>query len=324
LSFSAAALEFFSLARARRAVRERSPEARREVRARYLAARSRLRVAEQLSPETELGAALPLYREGFAALVGACIAAVEGCGREVAYDVEAAWADLGRVWPLLKIPASLDRFRLARDLLCRAPSLEVQPVEREEAVAACDQLTHLVALLTRAVEPRTMGQLRRSRAIRVAPFVAALVAIPLALGRYDPVASSANLALHTTVTLSSKHPHSVAPPDGLVNGKVEFAYGAHTDIQEDPWILVDLGRPVHIGKIVVYNRGDGYLDECLPLIVEAGLDRYRFEPVATRNDVFTSTNPWVIDKLDTTAQYVRLRKTGKTYIALSELAVYGR
>jgi hypothetical protein len=324
LSFPATLQEFFFLTRARRTVRTRPLEQRREVRTRYLAARARLRVAEQLNPETELAAALPLYREGVAALVGACVAAVEGGGGEVAYDIRAAWSDLERVWPRLKVPQSLDQFRLARDLLCSPPSLKAQPVEAGEAAAGCNQLTRLVALLTRAIEPRTMGELGRSRFVRVAPFLVALVAVPAVLLRRDPVNSRDNLALHKAVTLSSVHPQSVAPQGGLTNGKVEFGYGAHTDFQDDPWMLVDLGRPVHIGKIVVYGRGDGWFSESVPIILDVGVDRAALKQVATRSDIFTSTNPWVIDKLDTTAQYVRLRRTGHGYIALSEVAVYGR
>jgi hypothetical protein len=304
-------------------VSARPPEQRREVRARYLAARARLRVAEQLSPETELAAALPLYREGLAALVGACVAAAEGGDTPASYDIRAAWADLERVWPLLKVPASLDRFRLARDLLCSAPSLEAQPAEPAEAAAACDQLTRLVALLTRAVEPRTPGQLARSRFLRMVPFALALLALAPLLKR-DPVASSANLALHKTLTMSSNHPSSIAPKDGLVNGKIEFQYGGQTDTQDDPWVMVDLGRPEHIGKIVVHNRADGWFTDSLPLILEVGLDQASLKQLETRRDVFTSTNPWVVDRLDTTARYVRVRHAGHGYIALDEIAVYGR
>jgi hypothetical protein len=157
----------------------------------------------------------------------------------------------------------------------------------------------------------------------MAPFAVALLALALLVKR-DPVASSANLALHKTVTMSSNHPQSIAPKDGLVNGKIEFQYGAQTDLQDDPWMLVDLGRPEHIAKIVVYNRADGWFTDSLPLILEVGLDQNSFTSLATRKDVFTSTNPWVQDNLDTTARYVRIRKTGHGYIALDEVAVYGR
>jgi hypothetical protein len=185
-------------------------------------------------------------------------------------------------------------------------------------------MRRLAFALERAIEPRTAAQLRRRRAVRLALLAAtALVAISIPL---PSLFAPTSLALHRPVTLSSVHPRSRAPAGGvgLVNGKLEFTYGAITDIQDDPWMMVDLERPMRVGRIVVHNRGDGWFDECLPLVVEVGSDASLLEEIGTRNTVFTRTNPWVLDHIDRTIRYVRIRKQGHGYISLDEVSVYER
>src|SRR5260370_173371 len=133
-----------------------------------------------------------------------------------------------------------------------------------------------------------------------------------------------SIARNHPVPLSSVCPGTHARPGALVNGILEYSYGAHTDVQDDPWILLDLERPRRIGKIAVHNRGDGYFSECLPLILEVGTDGSSFKQLAVRETVFSRTDPWVLDRLDETVRYIRLRTTGRTYIALTELAAYSR
>jgi hypothetical protein len=264
---------------------------------------------------------MPLYREGLIALVGAGLAAVEGRVLEADIaGIHAAWAALDRIWPKLCPGRAIGEFRLAHSALCEPAALDAPAPAGDVASAVCSEAACLVLLLERAIEPRTPRRLAGIAAVRTAGPVLALSLATWMLAR--SLLEPTSLALHRPVRLSSTHPASRALPGELVNGRIEFTYGAHTDIEDDPWIVIDLAQPVRIGKIVVYNRGDCCFSDVLPLIVEAGDSESSFRQVAVRNAPFSRTRPWVIDRLDVTARYLRLRKTGHTYIGLSEVSVY--
>ncbi len=325
--FGESVAEFFTLAGPRGRIEGRTPAGQELLRTWWKAARARLRVAEQLSPESELAPAVALYREGLTALIGAALVAAEGDVRaDEVTDIRAAWPALARIWPSLHPDVDLGEFRVAREALCEPARLDAVAPGKAESFAVYVSMARLTALLERAIEPRTLRQLERSSWTRKAALGAA-VAVALvspAVALLSPV----NLALHRPVTQSSVHP-SRAEVGGapLVNGKMEFTYGAGTDNgpdggEPDPWMMVDLGRPTRIGKIAIYNRGDGWFTDCLPLILEVGADTTSFKQLATRTVIFTRTDPWVVDHLDETVRYVRVRKSGNGYLALDELEVY--
>jgi hypothetical protein len=319
--------DLFSLSGARAKVRGRPAPVHASIRRWWAAARARLRVAEQLSPETEFAPAVALYRDGIPALVAASIVAAEAevSPADVA-DVRAAWAALERVWPKLGIGEDLREFRLAKDTLCDPPPLDEPPPGKAEAAAACAAIARVVTLLERAIEPRTEKRLAVYAALRQAALgVAVAIAILVPARR---LLAPRNLALHKPVTQSSVLPARESVGGAyLVNGLIEYSYGAHTDNtadggRQDPWIMIDLQRATRIRKIVVYNRGDTNFTDCLPLILEVGLDPGNMKTRGVRNDLFTRTEPWVVDRLDETARYVRVRMTGTAYIALDEIEVY--
>jgi hypothetical protein len=322
-------LDLLSLRAPRAKVRSRPAAVHASVRRWWTAARARLRVAEQLSPETEFEPAVALYRDGLPALIAAGVVATEG---EVfpadVVDVRAAWAALERIWPALGIGVDLKEFRSAKDALCNPLPLDEPPPGKAEAAAACAEMARLVTRLERAIEPRTerrLGALAATRQVGLA--LVALIAIGVPARQ---LFAPRNLALHKPVTLSTIHPTREAMGGApIVNGKMEYSYGTATDNtvdggRQDPWIMIDLQRASRIGKIVVYNRGDSNFTDCLPLILELGPDPSNMKTVEIRRDLFTRTEPWVINRLDETARYVRVRMTGTAYIALDEIEVYGR
>jgi hypothetical protein len=319
--------ELLFLAEARDKVRARPAAVHASLRRYWLAARARLRVAEQLSPETEFAPVVALYREGIPPLVAASVIAAEGevSASDVA-DIRAAWAALERVWPKLGIDVDLRDLRSAKEALCDPPPVDDPPPGKAEAAAACAAMSRLVALLERAIEPRTEKALAAYAATRQAVLgLAILIAIVVPL---RAALAPRDLALHKPVMQSTV----LAAREGvggayLVNGKLEYSYGAHTDNtgdggKQDPWIMIDLLRPTRIGKIVVYNRGDTNFTDCLPLILEIGNDTSSMKALGTRKELFTRTEPWVVGRLDETARYVRVRMTGTAYIALDEIEVY--
>jgi hypothetical protein len=241
-------------------------------------------------------------------------------------DIRAAWPALARIWPSLHPGVDLGEFRAAREALCEPQPLDAASPGKAEAFAIYVSMARLAALLQQAIEPRTLRQLARSSATRKAALAVA-VAVTLTFPAVS-LLSPVNLALHRPVTQSSVHPSRVdVGGANLVNGKIEFTYGAGTDNgidggEADPWMMVDLGRPTQIGKILIYNRGDGWFTDCLPLVLEVGADTASFKELGTRTVLFTRTNPWVVDHLAETARYVRVRKTGNGYLVLDEIEVY--
>jgi hypothetical protein len=278
----------------------------------------------QLSPETEFAPAVALYREGITALVGAALVAVEGpAAAAAATDVRAAWASLERIWPRLGTGVDFHEFAAAGRTLCDQGPLDVAPPDPAEAAALVSAMARLVALLKRAVEPRTPRRLAVLAAMRLALLAAvAVVAIALPVRR---ALAPKNLALNKPVTMSSVYKtRRDVGGSYLVNGKLEWSYGGHTDNPgpDNPFMTIDLRAPTRIGKIAVHNRGDGHFDDCLPLTLSVGLDPSATNVLGVRDKHFTRTEPWVVDHLDVTARYVRVSKVGAAYIALTEIEVY--
>jgi hypothetical protein len=92
-----------------------------------------------------------------------------------------------------------------------------------------------------------------------------------------------------------------------------------------PWVMVDLGQPRDIYKIVVYNRGDSNFDDGLPYVVSLSTDGKSYTELAKRENHFGSGDilspPWVIE-CDKRAQYVKIE--ARHYVVLSELEVFAR
>jgi hypothetical protein len=118
----------------------------------------------------------------------------------------------------------------------------------------------------------------------------------------------------------------VNPPDGheLVDGETISSFGVHTNTEDSPRVTIDLQSIYRIFSIKVYNRGDGWFDDCLPLVVELSADGQNYFPVGRRDVHFDQSPPWVIDAQKHQARYVRLRVDRRSYLALSEVEVFGK
>lgn len=310
------------LADTRRKVRDRPAERHAEVRRWWAIARARLRVAERLDPRTEIAAILPLLRDGLLGLAGAAIAATEGAPeREDVTSVESAWTALERVWPALGARGPLAEFAAARTLLLEPLAVDAPaPAGAAEGVLAAERLARCIE---RAIVPRG----RRALAARAIAQVGALAAVAIGAVALlvPPLFGPPDLAREKPVRVSSNHPDSVAPPGGawLVDGRIQRIYGWASANEQDPWMLVDSERASRIRRIVVYNRGDGWLTDCLPLEALVGEDATKLHRVAMRETLFTQFSPWVIH-LDESARFVKLKTHAHAACALSEVEVYSR
>jgi hypothetical protein len=171
------------------------------------------------------------------------------------------------------------------------------------------------------IELRTPQAIRRSRATRlVSAILLALVGVGLLV---VTLRTGSNLARGRSVSASSIDPQS-PPLSQLVDGDARGAFGAKTSGDPTPWLMVDLGRSHAIERVVVFNRGDGREDDCLPLVAEISLDAQDWQLIERRTTHFTQDSPWEMRAGGARARYVRLRVDHFGYLALSKIAVYGK
>jgi hypothetical protein len=146
-----------------------------------------------------------------------------------------------------------------------------------------------------------------------------LVVAALAFGRWA-WRTSQNLAADAHVTLSSTNMHA-RDASKLVRGEWTSYYAVITGYEPGAWIALELDKSRHIGTVVVYNRGDGSLEDSLPLALEVETDSGWVE-VARRTEVFGLAAPWIINDVDRTARRIRLKRDHRGTLALARVEIY--
>jgi hypothetical protein len=293
--------------------------ARDRMRALVRAGADRALVADQAF-DGHPAAALALYREAALFYMAARVAVSGELLDEplVAERVVARFQALPARHPPPCGPIELEGFYAS---VCegglRAEADDVQTLRKAERARA------VVRWLATLLEPRGVDELKFVRRVRlgaVAVLALALVARTIAsLGGED------NIALHKPVTMSGVHPASSAAPGGLTDGVTTGApYGAHTTVSDSPWVEVDLQAVYALDRVAIYNRGDGFYEDDLPLTLQLSEDGRRFVDVETRTKLFTQIAPWVAKLHGAPARYVRVRGVRGKYVALSELEAFGR
>lgn len=143
-----------------------------------------------------------------------------------------------------------------------------------------------------------------------------------------------NLALNKPARQSSTgiwscHDDPAQDAAGGNNGMVTGYYGFSTDLQFEPWWMVDLGSPVPINEVVVYNRIDttpNGATRAVHLEIYLSQDGESWSKVFSREEdlVFGGAdgNPLRVMIYGRTARFVRLGLPGKTLLCLDEIEVY--
>ncbi len=117
--------------------------------------------------------------------------------------------------------------------------------------------------------------------------------------------------------------------DGVKNGRWGFHTASH---ETDPWWQVDLGSPVRLDRIVVFNRtdrGTAGRTRRLEILVATDCDGADFRPIYQHGGEpfygVKEKKPLVVKLADRdiTARVVRLRVPGACSFALDEVEVYG-
>ncbi len=127
----------------------------------------------------------------------------------------------------------------------------------------------------------------------------------------------------------SKRPASrVAPAsdaaggcDGVKNG----GFGFHTERQRNPWWQVDLGKPVAIGRVVVFNRCTEEWNRADRLHVMLSDDGRTWRTVYRHDGTEfkgRTGKPLVVELDAARARFVRLMQPADTWMHLDEVEVY--
>ena len=84
------------------------------------------------------------------------------------------------------------------------------------------------------------------------------------------------------------------------------------------------GRRYRITKVKIYNRGDGYFDDGLPMTLEFSENGTDFVEIDKRTKSFGQWVPWTADGDKKPARYVRIHGNRGSYVALNEIEVFGK
>jgi hypothetical protein len=309
--------EFFTQRHAERVVRAYAPAQRARIDRLVRAAESRLIAGRRASHPVP--AAL-LLRDAVVQLQRAIEAA-----RDAGADDEALAA---RELPLPALPPDPARPRAepsddarVRAALASRDPLYFDGLRPEDVERARWALDRAATLLRRRVEARSLGYVRATRWGRWAAVGVVLAWALLAFAR-------AKLLPQDIAFGKPVHPSSqkAPPPDEqtIVDGSTGTSVGVHTSVEDNPNVVIDLEAPYWLSTIKVYNRMDGWFDDCLPLVVEVSMDGKTFDEVARRETHFGTSPPWIVDAGGRLGRYVRLRVARKSYLALSEVEVFGK
>ena len=127
------------------------------------------------------------------------------------------------------------------------------------------------------------------------------------------------------MSVSSTHPGSTPNPPAFTDGLTSGSYAVHTAREENPWAQIDLGETYRINKVKIYNRGDGWFDDGLPMTLEFSENGTDFTEIDKRTKSFGQRVPGMADRLGKKpARYVRIDGNRGGYVALNEIEVFGK
>lgn len=120
-------------------------------------------------------------------------------------------------------------------------------------------------------------------------------------------------------------------PLGAVSGVKTGRFGFHTEAEDNPWWMLDLGKTYEVDRIVVYNRGDGAQERARHLsIFVCEAEEKPWQEVYRAENVFGGLSddraPLTIDfgSWPKSVRFVKISLNGRNYLHLDEVEVYGR
>lgn len=213
---------------------------------------------------------------------------------------------------LLSIPVDSDRPHLERHLATHEPEheLERKSAPADNRVSSSSLTTARVLFLS-----ATLDELIRHRrgfwprgALRLT-FTAAALALLLGGGWsiHQAVTGPRDLMARATVTPTSRYLH-------WSTHLMDF----HTDIEERPAAVYDLGRLERISHFTIENTND-FSERAAPMAIEVSEDGHEFRQVAAIQHQFKIWQPRIEPA---TARFVRVVATHRTYFHLKRVEAY--
>lgn len=115
---------------------------------------------------------------------------------------------------------------------------------------------------------------------------------------------------------------------GAVDGVKDGKWGFHTENEKDPWWRVDLGGPVALDRVVIWNRCDGCAARNARILVSASDDAKTWKQLYQHNGtVFygqTDGKPLSVPLAGEKARYLRLHLAGQSYFHLDEVDIFAQ
>jgi hypothetical protein len=315
--------DFYILEPQRLAISDVSAAQRERLQAVVKAAMARSSVADDLVDPPHAVAAIVLYREAVTLLLLAVILKYDSAPNVEGADAAMIVSEASRILHGGTISSPPAEVGAALGIVSDNQSLRIDLSGAEEQARTKFVLESAADWLRHRLDLRTSREIRRARLVGTLAGAAAsvlLLALLVAL-----ILRPTNLARNRPVQASSRAPQSLAPADGsgLVNGVKEHTYGIHTNNENSPWVMVDLQSSYAITQIAVYNRGEGWFDESLPLVLELSENGRDFVEVSRRAENFSQEQPWIYASPGVRARYIRVRAPHVGYLALSEIEVNG-
>jgi hypothetical protein len=316
-SWMARVREFFLQEHAERAVDSLSDERAKLVRAYHTAGVRRLRVAQDLRGPEEVQATLSLYRSATLFLSQALLLVRDEQADVDALSLADALATLNSAAPALELPSEL---AVASVVLLSTDPLLFDRMSAQEAGHHAEVLERVAEWLAARVDPRTRGDIKTTRIVRLG--VAAAALLGLLVWAVVRISAPTNHAKGKTAVSSSAAFGST--PQAVVDGSKEDRFGLHTNLEPNASFTVDLGADYDISKIKVFGRADCCYEQSVPLDLELSSDGVTFAKVGARAEPFSQSDPWVVSLAGKTARHVRLRTENTAYLVLSEVEVFGK
>ena len=308
--------EFLFLERAARAAEAFSPDQRSRVLELRAAATERLVAARRASSTL---AACMLSREAVALFARARALARNSTLDEAALARLDGCAEVPDLGPDPTDGTTGDAI-LVREALATSDLLYLERLDQDVLDRLRIALDRAARELLGRVETRSPAHIRALRWGRFsALFLVALYAAWLVV---RPLFVPVNISAGKPVRASSHHPLS---PTGreLVDGHPGIAYGVHTAVEDVPFAEIDLLVPYAVDHVDVYNRSDGWQDECLPLVLELSMDGKAYTEIGRRDQHFGADVPWSVPGSNHVARFVRLRVAKHSFLALGLVDVFG-
>ena len=311
----------FMLRRSEAVVRGYAPAQQAMIRRLHAAAMTRIAWTDDTTDTRYAPAAVAIHRETVRFLISAVLLSQDATLDGAPLELGAGARRLEELVHAGALPALPEDYAEAMAILDTPDVLALDRLAPHKAADRRATVETLVHWLCGQIEARSLRGIRVARGLRL--ILAGAVVVGLTAWGLAVALAPENLALHKSVTMSSRHVGTPSP-EGATDGKVVSPYQAHTAIEADPWIAVDLGVVRRISKVKIRNRTDGHASGALPLTLEFSANGNDYRVVDHRTEAFTSSDPWVFATRTESARFVRVHGHAGGYVVVTEIEVYGR